>query len=159
MFYVVGQGSEGPKRDPYARELQWPFPSECIIRKTDFPWHETGYVTPHFHDFVIYQLHVGVFFTPELPAKAGTFLDVARKIPHLASLGVTAIQLMPIQEFATRNLPRALPFYGTAVAAVSVELPRMLSATVCVSKPRRYQPDRRAASKIISAQPTRRRQD
>ncbi len=101
MFYVVGNGSEGPKRDPFARELQTPFPSDCIIRKTDFPWHETGYVTPRFHNFVIYQLHVGTFFTPNLPGKGGTFLDVARKIPHLAELGVTAVQLLPIQEFQT----------------------------------------------------------
>ena len=101
MFYVVGDGSEGPKRDPYARELQAPFPSECIIRSSDFPWHDCGFVTPAFHDFVIYQLHVGTFFTPNLPAKGGTFLDVARKIPYLAELGVTAIQLMPIQEFQT----------------------------------------------------------
>jgi 1,4-alpha-glucan branching enzyme len=110
MFYVVGEGGEGPKRDPYARELQTPFPSDCIIRKTDFPWHESGYVTPKFHDFVIYQLHVGTFFTPNLPHKAGTFLDVARKIPHLAELGVTAIQLMPIQEFQTQY---SLGYNGT----------------------------------------------
>lgn len=101
MFYVVGEGSEGPKRDPYARELDSPFPAECIIRHTDFPWHESGYVTPRFHEFVIYQLHVGTFFTPNLPRKGGTFLDVARKLPYLAELGVTALQLMPIQEFQT----------------------------------------------------------
>jgi 1,4-alpha-glucan branching enzyme len=102
MFYVVGDGSEGPKRDPYARELQTPFPSDCVIRKTDFPWHRNGYVTPQFHNFVIYQLHVGTFFTPNLPGKGGTFLDVARKIPHLVGLGVTALQLLPIQEFQTK---------------------------------------------------------
>jgi 1,4-alpha-glucan branching enzyme len=102
MFYVVGEGSEGFKRDPYARELETPFPSECIIRTTDFPWHESGYVTPRFHDFVIYQLHVGTFFTPNLPHKGGTFLDVARKLPYLAGLGITALQLMPIQEFQTQ---------------------------------------------------------
>ena len=79
LFYVVGDGGEGPKRDPYARELETPFPSDCIVRKTDFPWHETGFVTPQFQDFVIYQLHTGVYFTPNLPRKAGTFLDVARK--------------------------------------------------------------------------------
>ena len=101
MFYVVGEGSEGLKRDPYARELESPFPAECIIRRTDFPWHESGYVTPPFHEFVIYQLHVGTFFTPNLPHKGGTFLDVARKLPYLAELGVTALQLMPIQEFQT----------------------------------------------------------
>ncbi|GMV48493.1 MAG: alpha amylase C-terminal domain-containing protein [Nitrospira sp.] len=101
MFYVVGEGGEGLKRDPYARELESPFPAECIIRRTDFPWHESGYVTPPFHEFVIYQLHVGTFFTPNLPRKGGTFLDVARKVPYLAELGVTALQLMPIQEFQT----------------------------------------------------------
>ncbi len=101
MFYIVGEGSEGPKRDPYARELESPFPSECVIRRTDFPWHETGFVTPMFHNLVIYQLHVGTFYTPHLPTKGGTFLDVARKIPYLAELGVTAIQLLPIQEFQT----------------------------------------------------------
>jgi 1,4-alpha-glucan branching enzyme len=101
LFYVVGKGSEGPKRDPYARELEAPFPSECIVRKTDFPWHESGYVTPPFHEFVLYQLHVGTFFTPNLPHKGGTFLDVARKLPYLAEMGVTALQLMPIQEFQT----------------------------------------------------------
>lgn len=101
IFFVDGTGSEGRKRDPYARELQTPFPSDCIIRETDFPWHDTGYVTPRFHNFVIYQLHVGTFFTPRLPGKAGTFLDVARKVPYLAELGVTAIQLLPIQEFQT----------------------------------------------------------
>ena len=101
MFYVVGRGSEGLKRDPYARELDAPFPGECIIRHTDFPWHESGFVTPPYHEFVIYQLHVGTFFTPNLPHKGGTFLDVARKLPYLAELGVTALQLMPIQEFQT----------------------------------------------------------
>jgi 1,4-alpha-glucan branching enzyme len=100
-FYVVGDGGEGPKRDPYARELETPFPSDCVVRKSDFPWHETGWVTPRFDDFVIYQLHVGTFFTPNLPAKAGTFLDVAQKLPHLAGLDVTAVQLLPIQEFQT----------------------------------------------------------
>ena len=74
-YFVVGDGGSGPKRDPFARELATPFPSDCVIRKTDFPWHETGYVTPAFHDFVIYQLHVGVFFTPNLPAQGG---DVSR---------------------------------------------------------------------------------
>jgi 1,4-alpha-glucan branching enzyme len=100
LFYVVGDGGEGPKRDPYARELWTPFPGDCIVRATDFPWHDTAYVTPPFSNFVIYQLHVGTFFTPNLP-RGGTFLDVTSKIPHLAALGVTAIQLMPIQEFQT----------------------------------------------------------
>ena len=132
MFHVAGDGSEGPKRDPYARELQTPFPSECIIRGADFPWHDCGYVTPKFHDFVIYQLHVGTFFTPNLPSRGGTFLDVARKLPYLAELGVTAIQLMPIQEFQTQF---SLGYNGTDYfspemdfAVADADLPSYLEA-------------------------------
>ncbi|PYE52058.1 alpha-amylase family glycosyl hydrolase [Deinococcus yavapaiensis] len=102
MFYVVGEGSQGFKRDPYARELETPHPSKCILRAADFPWHDTPHTTPALADLVIYQLHVGTFFTPNLPNKAGTFLDVARKVPYLAELGVTAVQLLPIQEFQTQ---------------------------------------------------------
>ena len=102
MFHVTGKGSSGPKRDPYARELEAPFPGECLVRAPDFPWHDSGFVTPRFHDFVIYQLHVGTFFTPRFPRAGGTFLDVALKLPHLVELGVTALQLLPIQEFQTR---------------------------------------------------------
>ena len=119
MFWVVGDGSAGPKRDPYARELQTPFPSECIVRSTDFPWHETGYRTPRFADFVIYQLHVGTFFTPHLPRKSGTFLDVARKLPYLAGLGVTAVQLLPIQEFQTQF---SLGYNGTDYFSPEMDL-------------------------------------
>jgi len=96
-YWVTGQAGPGWKRDPYARELLEP-DWDCIVRRPDFPWHDTGYGTPAFNDFVIYQLHVGAFYTPRLPG-TGTFLDVVDKIPYLSALGVTAIQLMPIQEF------------------------------------------------------------
>jgi 1,4-alpha-glucan branching enzyme len=96
-YWVTGPAGPGWKRDPYARELREP-DWECVVRAADFPWHETGFKTPPFHDFVIYQLHVGAFHTPRFP-ETGTFLDVADKIPYLTDLGVTAIQLLPIQEF------------------------------------------------------------
>jgi 1,4-alpha-glucan branching enzyme len=73
-----------------------------FVRATDFPWHETGFLTPQFQNIVIYQLHVGTYFTPNMPRRGGTFLDVASKIPHLSALGITAVQLMPIQEFQTQ---------------------------------------------------------
>src|SRR5687768_4683236 len=45
-------------------------------------------------DLVIYELHVGTF-TAE-----GTFDAARAKLPYLRDLGVTAIELMPIAEFA-----------------------------------------------------------
>jgi 1,4-alpha-glucan branching enzyme len=96
-YWVTGPAGPGWKRDPYARELREPN-WDCVVRAADFPWHDTGYTTPRFNDFVIYQLHVGAFHTPRFPG-TGTFLDVIDKIPYLADLGVTAVQLLPVQEF------------------------------------------------------------
>jgi 1,4-alpha-glucan branching enzyme len=97
-YWITGPAGPGWKRDPYARELLEPN-WDCVVRATDFPWHDTGFHTPAFHNFVIYQLHVGAYHTPHFPPKTGTFLDVVDKIPYLADLGVTVLQLMPIQEF------------------------------------------------------------
>src|SRR6185369_8546742 len=46
-FYVVGAGSSGFKRDPFARELGTdpPFPDcDCIVRaSTTYPWHDSSF--------------------------------------------------------------------------------------------------------------------
>ena len=97
-YWVTGAAGPGWKRDPYARELLEPA-WDCVVRTTAFPWHETGYRTPAFNDFVVYQLHVGAFHTATPGTVMGRFLDVVDKLPYLAGLGVTAVQLLPIQEF------------------------------------------------------------
>jgi 1,4-alpha-glucan branching enzyme len=102
MFCIAGKGSSGPKRDPYARAItDTDYPWKCIIIDPAFPWHDQAFVTPQFSDFVIYQLHIGVYDPPS-PPNDGTFLDVAAKIPYLSALGITAVQLLPIQEFETQ---------------------------------------------------------
>src|SRR5207247_3990271 len=51
-FHVVGSGSRGVKRDPYARELavDAPFPNcSCLIRNPRaYPWHDQTFRTPDF---------------------------------------------------------------------------------------------------------------
>jgi 1,4-alpha-glucan branching enzyme len=59
----------------------------------------------HFHELIIYQLHVGVFWAVDSAGADrrrtyGRFLDIVEKIPYLRSLGVTAIQLLPVQEYS-----------------------------------------------------------
>ncbi|WFU44148.1 alpha amylase C-terminal domain-containing protein [Bradyrhizobium sp. CB82] len=103
-FYVVGMGSSGYKRDPYARDLSIdpPFPHcNCIIRDpSSYTWHDQAFVTPDFSDMIIYQLHVGAYAPPSVGAR-GTFLDVLSKIEHLAALRVNVLQLLPIDEAET----------------------------------------------------------
>lgn len=47
-------------------------------------------------DTVLYELHVGTF------TEAGTFTGAIERLDHLCTLGVTAIQLMPIADFPGR---------------------------------------------------------
>jgi 1,4-alpha-glucan branching enzyme len=99
-FWVEGEGSRGYKRDPCARELgSSGFPNSfAIVRAGDgFPWHDQDFVTPDFSDIVIYQLHVGTYAISR-PGVPSTFLDVARKIPYLADLGINVVQPLPIDE-------------------------------------------------------------
>lgn len=104
MFYVVGppNGSEGLKRDPYARDLtddpMWP---DCLCLLCDpqtFQWHDQRFRPPPFHELTIYQFHIGTWYIP--PGRNnGTFLDVIEKLPYLKSLGISAIQPLPVVEF------------------------------------------------------------
>ena len=82
-YYVVGTASKGYKRDPYARELgaDPPFPhANCLVRSpASYRWHDGAFVTPAYSDMIVYQLHVGTFYSKS-PGADGKFLDVVEKI-------------------------------------------------------------------------------
>jgi 1,4-alpha-glucan branching enzyme len=100
-FLVVGTGSTGNKRDPYARELATdaPFPaSSSILRSaTSYPWHDAAFVTPDFSNMIVYQVHIGTYAVRTAGVNS-TFLDVIGKIPYLVSLGVNVLQPLPVDE-------------------------------------------------------------
>ena len=111
LFWIDGEASQGPKRDPYARELTLTpaFPgSYCILRDpAAYPWHDEAWRPPDFSKLVIYQLHVSTWWAVDptgadaRASRGGRFLDVATRLDYLRDLGVNAIQLLPIQEFET----------------------------------------------------------
>jgi len=112
-FWVVGAGSSGYKRDPYAREMATdsPFPNcSCVIRcGTAYPWHDAAFVPPDFSDMIVYQLHVGTYTASLVTGAAGssgstaasTFLDVIGKIEYMVALGVNVLQPLPVDELET----------------------------------------------------------
>jgi len=141
LFWVRGPegGSEGFKRDPHARELAVhpPFPDgPCLLREPHaYPWHDTGWKPPAFRDFIVYQLHVGVFWGADFETpRYGTFLDVMSRIPHLRDLGVTAIQLLPVQEYdGAFGLGYAGLDYFSPEMAYQVEDPLALAEPLAVA--------------------------
>jgi 1,4-alpha-glucan branching enzyme len=105
MYYVVGPdgGTEGLKRDPYARDLtddpMWPKCHCLLLDPSSFPWHDQDFRPPPFHELIIYQLHIGVWYFPP-NRNNGTFFEIIEKLPYLKSLGINAIQPLPIEEFS-----------------------------------------------------------
>ncbi len=119
-YYVEGIGTTGWKRDPFARSLTRdpPYPNcNCsVTQPRSFPWYDAGYRTPDFSDLIIYQLHVGVFWSVDSQGvdrrkdRPGRFRDVLFKLDYLVDLGINAVQFLPIQEF---RAPRSLGYMGT----------------------------------------------
>jgi maltooligosyltrehalose trehalohydrolase len=68
-----------------------------VVDPAAFSWTDAGWTLPEPRTLVVYELHVGTF-TPE-----GTFNGVRTRLSYLRDLGVTAIELMPIADFAGKR--------------------------------------------------------
>jgi maltooligosyltrehalose trehalohydrolase len=68
-----------------------------IVDPRAFTWTDGSWLGLDATRAVIYELHVGTF-TPE-----GTFRAALGKLPYLRDLGITAIELMPVADFAGRR--------------------------------------------------------
>jgi malto-oligosyltrehalose trehalohydrolase len=84
-------GAEAP--DPASRfQPEGVHGPSCVVDPAAFVWPEDAGRPRPWNEHVFYELHVGTF-TPE-----GTFAAARAKLPYLAELGVTAVELMPVAE-------------------------------------------------------------
>jgi len=93
-YWFVLDG-EGPFPDP--RSPWQPRGVDGPSRRLDhsrFEWSDQGFQPVPLSSAVIYELHVGTF-SPQ-----GTFKGVLHKLDHLAELGVSHVELMPVAEFS-----------------------------------------------------------
>jgi maltooligosyltrehalose trehalohydrolase len=89
--YVLVLDGERKRPDPRSRfQPQGPHgPSRLVDLGPPPP----PFTTPALQQLVFYELHCGTF-TPE-----GTFDAAIRKLDHLTSLGITAVEVMPVAAF------------------------------------------------------------
>jgi maltooligosyltrehalose trehalohydrolase len=89
----------GPFPDPATRfQPDGVHGPSAIVDPRAFAWSDRGWRGIALRDLTIYEAHVGTL-TPE-----GTFHGAVARLPHLKDLGVTALELMPVADFAgTRN--------------------------------------------------------
>ena len=121
LYHFQAEGPYEPSRgyrfdsrarliDPYAKALAGRFlpaddgvlrPPKCVVVDDEFDWQDDRHLRRKLSDTVIYELHVRGFTRSKSGGvkHPGTYLGVIEKIPYLQSLGVTAVELMPVHEF------------------------------------------------------------
>ena len=90
--------------DPYAQEIVVGDPLLARIRDGRFDWQHDRPPSVPWRDSFIYELHVKGYtrMHPRVPQELrGTYLGLACEpvLQHLKELGVTAVELMPVQAF------------------------------------------------------------
>ena len=96
-----------------------------VVDPVEFDWPDTPWRGRPWEEAVIYELHVGTF-TAE-----GTFAAAIGRLDHLAQLGVTALELMPVAAFpGARNwgYDGVLPFAPAAAYGSPDDLKRLVAA-------------------------------
>ena len=106
--YFSGTDEAGLPGDRYqyrfGESQPWPDPASSyqpfgvhgpslVIDHAAYSWSDNKWAPPAFSELVIYELHVGAF------TDSGTFRGAIERLPHLAALGINAVELMPIADF------------------------------------------------------------
>ncbi|HRQ37958.1 MAG TPA: glycogen debranching protein GlgX [Chloroflexota bacterium] len=112
--------------DPYGRALTIPrhFSREAAKRPGDntavalksvvanpdsYDWEGDEPLRRPFNQTIIYEMHVGGFTRHPnsgiAPDKRGTYAGLVEKIPYLKSLGITAVELLPVFQFDKDDAP------------------------------------------------------
>lgn len=100
--------------DPWAKALAGKFllstdgvirPPKCVVVDDTFDWQGDRHVKRNLSESVIYEMHVKGFTASKSSGAKfpGTYKGIVEKIPYLKSLGVTAVELMPVHDFPTEG--------------------------------------------------------
>lgn len=94
--FLIRNGGETHSRiDPYARAVTNSVGNGIVI--ADPPLTD-DFTPPAWNRMVIYEMHVGTFARTE--ESGGDLEEAADRFAHLKRLGVNAVQIMPVAEFA-----------------------------------------------------------
>ena len=90
--FVLADGMTVPDPASRAQKTDVNGPS-LVIDPTDYEWQDGGWQGRPWEESVIYELHVGTF------TRQGTFRSAAERLPYLAKLGITMVELLPLAQF------------------------------------------------------------
>jgi isoamylase len=86
-----------------------------VVDHRDYDWEGDTPLQRPFSNAVIYEMHVAGFTRHPSsginPPIRGTYIGLIEKIPYLQELGVTAVELMPVQQFDEQDVNPPLKNY------------------------------------------------
>jgi glycogen operon protein len=90
---------------------------KCVFTQEHFHWHEDCPPRHPWSKTVIYETHVrGFTIHPSSGVEhPGTYRGLMEKIPYFKELGVTAVELMPVQEFNEHQVKGINPQTGQSL--------------------------------------------
>jgi glycogen operon protein len=116
-----------PLLDPYAKAIAFPtarsksgngkgVPWKSVVCDfSSYNWEDDEHPRTPFSQTVIYEMHVAGFTkhpnSGVAPAKRGTYAGLTEKIPYLADLGITAVELLPVFQFDDKPGPQGRKDY------------------------------------------------
>jgi glycogen operon protein len=112
---ALGYDASSPLGDLSQSEVDYAATApKCVVTHADFDWQGDQPLRHPWEATVIYELHVrGYTIHPTAGVPfPGTYHGLIQKIPYLRDLGVTAVELMPVQEFNETHLLRVNPQTG-----------------------------------------------
>ncbi|POW57701.1 malto-oligosyltrehalose trehalohydrolase [Candidatus Pantoea alvi] len=90
--FVLADGTVVPDPASRAQKDEVNGPS-LVVDPTRYVWQHQAWQGRPWEESVVYELHIGTF-TPE-----GTFQAAIEKLPCLAELGITMIEVLPVSQF------------------------------------------------------------
>ncbi len=82
--------------DPRARQVTNSV-GNAVLYRDDFDWGADAFQLPPWNELVIYELHIGTFGGED---GVNNFDKAIERLDYLRDLGINAIELMPLAEFA-----------------------------------------------------------
>ena len=98
-YRIINGDSELLRIDPYARKVTHSR-GNGVIRPLQLCKDMKPFDPPPQNELIIYELHIGTFGKIEGQSGPGTLEGAARHLPYLRDLGINAIEIMPLAEFA-----------------------------------------------------------
>lgn len=85
-----------------------------VVDTSRYDWEGDRPLGRPWRDTVIYELHVGSFTQHPSSGvlRPGTYHGLIEKIPYLQDLGITAVELLPVQHFDPQEAPGRNPLTG-----------------------------------------------